>query len=493
MKTYRSKQRINVSAAAAMSANQTRRQLFQRAGMGLGGFALTSLFQSEQNAAFGQEKIGSTVGTHHPARTQSVIYIHMVGAPSHLDLFDYKPVLQERSGQLCPDEFFNGKQLAFIREQPKLFGTPTDQAFQFQRCGESGAQISNLMPNLQTVADELCFIKTLHTDQFNHAPAQMFLLSGFERFGRPSIGSWVSYGIGSENKNLPDFVTLITGQVLGAGNSAWGSGFLPTVHQGIEFRSQGDPVLFLSNPEGMRPSDRRKVVDAVKDLNALRLDDVGDPEISTRISQYEMAYRMQTSVPELMNIDDETADVHQMYGTEPGKTSFANNCLLARRLVERGVRFVQLFDQGWDHHGNIENRLAAKTKEVDQPIAALIKDLKQRGMLDDTLVVWAAEFGRTPMAQASNGGGTPTKVGRDHHKEAFTIWMAGGGTKRGHIHGATDELGYGIAENGVHIHDLNATILHLLGIDHQRLTFRYQGRQFRLTDVHGNVVNDIIS
>ncbi len=471
----------------------TRRQMFQRMGMGLGGYALTSLFNSD---ACGSEEGGDSIlrrGLHFAPRAKSVIYIHQVGAPSHLDLFDYKPELQKHHGELCPDEFFVGKQLAFIRQQPTLLGTPADEKFAFQKCGKSGIEISNLMPHLQGVADDLCFIRSLHTDQFNHAPAQMFLLSGFQLFGRPSVGSWVSYGLGSENENLPGFVVLVTGQVLGAGNSAWGSGFLPTVHQGVEFRSQGDPVLYLSNPKGVTPADRRKVVDSVKHLNGLRLDDVGDPEIATRISQYEMAYRMQTSVPELMDIESESPETHALYGTEPGKTSFANNCLLARRLVERGVRFVQLFDQGWDHHGSVFDRLPKKAKEVDQPVAALIKDLKQRGLLDDTLVVWSAEFGRTPMAQGANASGDETKAGRDHHKEAYTVWMAGGGTKGGTVYGKTDDLGYAVAEDGVHVHDFNATILHLLGIDHERLTFRYQGRQFRLTDVHGKVVKGILA
>ncbi|MEM1294686.1 MAG: DUF1501 domain-containing protein, partial [Verrucomicrobiota bacterium] len=342
--------------------------------------------------------------------------------------------------------------------------------------------------------DDLCFIRTLHTEQFNHAPAQLFMLTGFNRFGRPSIGSWASYGIGSENENLPSFVVLVTGQVLGAGNSAWGSGFLPTVHQGIEFRSQGDPVLFLSNPKGMSDAERKSTVDSINFLNKLALDDIGDPEIATRISQYEMAYRMQSSVPELMDIQSEPKAIHEMYGTQPGKTSFANNCLLARRMVERGVRFVQLFDQGWDHHGNVFGALPKKAAQVDQPIAALIKDLKNRGLLDETLIVWSAEFGRTPMAQGSSSdGSSKTKAGRDHHKEAFTVWMAGGGTKGGHVYGQTDELGYQPAENPVHVHDFNATILHLLGMDHERLTFRYQGRNFRLTDVHGHVLKDLIA
>ncbi len=467
----------------------TRRQLFQTVGMGVGGYALHELMSAD---ALGKPVSG---GLHHPAKAKNVIYIHLVGAASHLDLFDYKPELQKRTGQLCPDEMFVGKQLAFIRSQPKLLGTPAnDEKFAFKRCGDSGMHISNLLPNLQNVARELCFFRTLHTEQFNHAPAQMFLLTGFNRFGRPSIGSWTSYGIGSENHNLPSYVVLVTGNVLGAGNSAWGSGFLPTVHQGIEFRSQGDPVLFLSNPKGMSPSDRRTSVDSINYLNQLALDDIGDPEIATRISQYEMAYRMQTSVPELMDIASEPKAIHELYGAKPGSTSFANNCLLARRMVERGVRFVQLFDQGWDHHGNVFGSLPKKAAQVDKPIAALIADLKSRGLLDETLIVWCAEFGRTPMAQGLGAdGGAKSKAGRDHHKEAYTVWMAGGGVKGGYVHGQTDELGYQPAENPVHVHDFNATILHLLGIDHERLTFRYQGRNFRLTDVHGHVVEEVIA
>jgi hypothetical protein len=468
-----------------MTSLLTRRLLFQRSAFGLGGAALTQLFQ---------QRAAAVDATHHAPRAKRVIYIHMVGAPSHLDLFDLKPELQKRSGQLCPDAFFKGKQLAFIRQQPNLQGTPTTEEFAFRSCGQSGATISNLLPNLQGVADELCFIKSLHTEQFNHAPAQLFQLTGFNRFGRPSIGSWVDYGLGSENENLPGFVVLVTGNILGAGNSAWGSGFLPTRHQGVEFRSKGDPVLFLSDPPGFDRADRRTSIDAVNRLNHFRLDDIGDPEIATRISQYEMAYRMQASVPELMDTANEPESVRALYGAKPGEESFANNCLLARRLVERGVRFVQLFDQGWDHHSNLFASLKGKARAVDQPIAALITDLKSRGLLDDTLVVWAAEFGRTPMAQNTSGiGEANAKTGRDHHKEAYTVWMAGGGVKRGFSYGASDELGYGVAENPVPMHDFNATILHLLGIDHERLTFRYQGRRFRLTDVHGNVVRPLLA
>ena len=471
---------------------QNRRSFLQKSGFGFGSAALASMIN--QDAAAADDDPLVKLGLHHAPKAKRVIYIHMVGAPSHLDLFDFKPELQKRTGELCPDEFFDLNQLAFIREQPNLLGTPKDERFSFKKCGESGTEISNLLPNLQGMADRMCFIKTLHTEQFNHAPAQMLALTGFERFGRPSIGSWTSYGLGSENQNLPGFVVLITGQVLGAGNSAFGSGFLPTIYQGVEFRSKGDPVLYLSNPDGVSHLDRKLVVDAVKDLNQVALDDVGDPEIATRISQYEMAYRMQTSVPELMDIESEPNHIHEMYGTKPGESSFANNCLLARRLVERGVRFVQLFDQGWDHHGGVFDNLPKKAKQVDQPIAALLKDLRERGLLEDTLVVWNSEFGRTPMAQGASGDSSEiSKAGRDHHKEAYTVWMAGGGTKEGHVYGETDELGYGIARDPVHVHDFNATVLHLLGIDHERLTFRYQGRQFRLTDVHGEVKRGVLA
>ncbi|MCA9129904.1 MAG: DUF1501 domain-containing protein [Planctomycetales bacterium] len=461
-----------------------RRALFQRVGYGVGAYALTQLLADKQWS--------KASATDHAPRAKHVIYIHMVGAPSHLDLFDFKPELQRRTGQDCPKELFESGKFAFVRELPKLLGTPATNRFRFQKCGQSGIELSNLLPHLQAVADELTVIKSLHTNEFNHGPAQMFLLSGFNRFGRPSIGSWVNYGLGSENDSLPGFVVLITGNVLGAGSPAWGSGFLPSVHQGVEFRSQGDPVLFLSNPQGVSPGSRKRIIDTINAMNQQTLDTISDPEIATRISQYELAYRMQTAVPELMDISQESAAIHEMYGTQPGQTSFANNCLLARRLVERGVRFVQLFDQGWDTHGSVFSRVEGKAKQVDKPIAALIRDLRQRGLLDDTLVVWSAEFGRTPFGQGLDSNGESTKAGRDHHKDAYTVWLAGGGTRPGTVYGATDEIGYQIVENPVHVHDLNATLLHLLGIDHQRLTFRYQGRQYRLTDVHGQVVHDIL-
>ena len=456
----------------------TRRQLFQQSGMGIGGLALSSMLA--------QDARGLTPDLSHFApRAKNVIYIHLIGGPSHLDLFDEKPELQKHDGEKCPDEFFVGKKLAFIRDHPKLLGTRQDHKFAFKPCGKSGLKISNLMPHLQGVADELCMIKTMHTEQFNHAPAQMFLQSGFARFGRPSMGAWVNYGLGSVNQNLPGFVVMVTGQYPGAGNSIFGSGFLPSVYQGVEFRSQGDPVLFLSNPDGMDRPARRRMVDRINRLNEVHLADVGDPEIATRISQYEMAYRMQASVPELMDISAESKRIHERYGTQPGKTSFANNCLLARRLVERGVRFVQLFDQGWDHHSGVFTSLPGKCEQVDRPVAALISDLRDRGLLDETLVIWGSEFGRTPMAQ---GGG-----GRDHHNEAFTMWIAGGGVTPGVTYGETDPLGYRAVQNKVHVHDFNATVLHLLGLDHEQLTFKFQGRPFRLTDVAGHVIHEIIS
>ena len=401
----------------------TRRQLFQRVGLGVGGFALANLLNNDLSA------VPQNPFSHFAPKAKNVIYFHLVGAPSHLDLFDYKPELQKRNGELCPKEMFEGKQLAFIRSRPSLLGTSKESKYEFKKCGKSGIRISNLLPHLQTVADDMCFIRTLHTEQFNHAPAQMFMQTGFERFGRPSLGAWTNYGIGSPNKDLPGFVVMVTGSYPGAGNSVFGSGFLPSVYQGIEFRGKGDPVLFLSNPKGVDASARRKVISAVNQLNEMQLDGVGDPEIATRISQYEMAYRMQTSVPELKDLSKESQTTLDAYGAKVGGAGFANNCLLARRMVERGVRFVQLFDQGWDHHSGVFSRLPGKCKQVDQPIAALVKDLKERGLLDETLVVWSAEFGRTPMGQGTGGSGEKTAIGRDHHKEAFTVWMAGGGTK----------------------------------------------------------------
>jgi hypothetical protein len=349
------------------------------------------------------------------------------------------------------------------------------------------------LPNLASVADELCVIRSLHTEEINHAPAQMFLHTGFGRGGRPSFGSWVAYGLGSENRDLPAYVVLLSGPLGGAGTSLWSSGFLPSVYQGIQFRSFGDPVLFLSNPKGQDANDRRQVLDAINDLNRSQLEAVGDPEIATRIEQYEMAFRMQTSVPDLMDLAKESPRTLNSYGAVPGKASFANNCLLARRLVERGVRIIELYDSDWDHHGDLANRLPAKCRDVDRGMAALINDLKQRGLLDSTLIVWGSEFGRTPLRQGISGDGAATKPGRDHHKDAYTMWLAGGGVKAGISYGQSDDLGFNVAEQPVHVHDLNATVLHLLGLDHEKLTYKYQGREFRLTDVHGRVVKEIVA
>lgn len=474
----------------------SRRHLFQTSTMGLGSLALGSLLARDLPAdeinmpSTGAEHSERPVRPHKPARAKNVIFIHLVGAPSHLDLFDYKPELQRLDGQLIPDHLWQGLRLAFIRKQPRLLGTQ----MKFAKHGQSGLELSELLPHLSTVADELCMIKSLHTEQFNHAPAQLMFQTGFGQFGRPSLGSWVNYGLGSANDNLPGFVVLITGNVAGAGNSLWGSGFLPSTYQGIEFRSKGDPVLFLSNPDGIDQTARRRIVDGINRMNQYQLADIGDPETATRISQYEMAYRMQSAVPELMDTGSESKATHALYGTQPGRSSFANNCLLARRMVERGVRFVQLFDESWDHHSSVFPSLRKKCQDVDQPIAALIKDLKQRGMLEDTLVVWGAEFGRTPMLQGTENTGRPNdKVGRDHHKDAFTVWMAGGGVKGGITYGKTDDIGFHITENPMHVNDFHATLLHLLGIDHEQLTFKFQGRRFRLTDVAGTVATDILS
>ncbi|MEZ6065834.1 MAG: DUF1501 domain-containing protein [Planctomycetaceae bacterium] len=395
--------------------------------------------------------------------------------------------MRRLSGQPMPDDLWEGLRLAFIREAgPARLALPLRPT----RCEWSRA--FELLPHLGKVADELCH-QGLHTEHFNHAPAQLFFTTGFGRFGRPSLGSWVNYGLGSENRNLPGFVVMVTGSVAGAGNSLWGSGFLPSVYQGIEFRTQGDPVLFLSNPAGMTTDDRRRIIESVNQLNRAQLDEVGDPEIATRINQYELAYRMQSAVPELMDLSSEPKHVQAAYGAQPGKTSFANNCLLARRLIERGVRFVQLFDEGWDHHSGVFKGLPNKCKQVDQPLAALIADLKARGLLDETLVVWGAEFGRTPMVQGKSNTGENNNIGRDHHKDAFSVWMAGGGVKGGFTYGRTDDIGFHVAENPMHVNDFHATLLHLLGLNHEQLTFRFQGREFRLTDVAGKVAHEIIA
>jgi hypothetical protein len=463
-----------------------RRDFLRQGGLCLGTAALGSLLQ--QSTASADNPLSPRKG-HFESRAKSVIYLHMIGAPSQLDLFDPKPELIKRDNQVCPESFLLGRRFAFIGGEMRLAGSKST----FVQNGQSGHSISTMLPHLSKVADELCMVHSMHTEEINHAPAQIFLHTGFGRGGRPSLGSWLTYGLGSENEDLPAYVVLQSGPASGAGSSTYSSGFLPSVHQGVPFRSEGDSVLYLSNPKDHSASSRRAVLDAVNDLNQAHLVEVGDQEIATRINQYEMAYRMQTSVPELMNIEGETEDTLELYGAKPGKASFANNCLLARRLVERGVRIVELYDSDWDHHGGIEKRLASKCLDVDQAAAALITDLKQRDMLKDTLVIWGSEFGRTPIAQGIDGQGKKAAAGRDHHKDAFTVWLAGGGIRGGVSYGKTDEFGFSITENPVHVHDLNATVLHLLGLDHERLTFKYQGREFRLTDVSGHVMTDWLS
>ncbi len=469
----------------------TRRHFFQRCGVGVGTVALASLLNER---LLGGEPVNLLAAKppHFPGKAKRVIYLHMAGSPSQLDLFDYKPKLQEMNGQACPESLFKKERFAFIKGVPKMLGTPHS----FSRHGKSGTELSQLLPHTAEIVDDIAVVKSMFTEQFNHAPAQLFLHTGSARLGRPSMGSWLTYGLGSETQDLPAFVVLVSGgKTPDGGASLWGSGFLPTIYQGVQCRSQGDPVLYVSNPRGLDAGTRRDSLDALNDLNALQLKSVGDPETVTRIAQYEMAYRMQTSVPELMEIAKEPASIHELYGTEPGKVSFANNCLLARRLIERGTRFVQLFHWGWDQHGeqkdtDIRYGLERQTKATDRACAALIKDLKQRGLLEDTLVVWGGEFGRTPMNEERNGS---KFLGRDHHPHCFTIWMAGGGIKPGITYGATDDLGYHVSENKVHVHDLQATILHCLGLDHTQLTYRFQGRDFRLTDVHGEVVKGLLA
>jgi hypothetical protein len=423
-----------------------------------------------------------------------VIFLHMAGAPSQLELFDYKPELLRLHNQTCPDSLLEGKRFAFIRGRPNMLGPQAE----FAPRGDSGLAVSDLLPHFHGVVDRVTLLKAMHTDQFNHAPAQLLMHTGGPRVGRPSLGSWVTYGLGSENENLPGFIVLLSGgKQPDAGRSVFGSGFLPTVFQGVQCRSGADPVLYVGDPAGTDRELRRQAVEAINDINERRYAEIGDPEILTRISQYEMAFRMQLSVPEVMDVSDEPEWVHAMYGSRPGESSFANNCLLARRLVEKGVRFVQLFDWGWDAHGAAESEalnhgFLQKCREMDRPVAALIRDLEQRGLLDETLVVWGGEFGRTPM-QENRGGETNPFLGRDHHSEAFTMWMAGGGVKQGFSYGETDEIGYSGISGRVHIHDLHATILHLLGFDHERLIYHFQGRPFRLTDVSGRVVREVLT
>ena len=461
----------------------SRRWFFEQCGVGLGAMALGNLFaQSGYAANSTPDDPLAPKKPHFPPKAKSVIFLFMAGAPSHLELFDYKPQLAKYDGTLPPAELLKGYRAAFISPSSKLLGPK----FKFAKCGNNGAELSELLPGLATVVDEVAIVKSMVTDAFNHAPGQLLMNTGTQQFGRPSMGAWVLYGLGSESRDLPAFVVFSSGaKGPSGGNSCWGSGFLPTVYQGVQFRSSGDPVLYLSNPRGVDKELERDSLDSIRRLNQMRLGVTGDPEIATRISSFEMAFRMQASAPDLMDVSREPKKVLEMYGAEPGKPSFANNCLLARRLVERGVRFVQLYHESWDQHGNLVKDIKKNCQDTDQACAALVQDLKQRGMLDSTLVVWGGEFGRTPMSQGGNDG-------RDHHPNAFTMWLAGGGIKRGITRGESDELGFNVIKDKVHVHDLHATILHLLGFDHTKLTYRFQGRDFRLTDVHGEVVKELL-
>ena len=469
-----------------------RRWFFKECGVGLGTIALASLMKADKaRAAEAAAPAGRSSAMnplaprqpHYAPKAKRVIYMFMAGAPSHLELFDYKPELAKRNGQLPPASLLKDYRAAFINVNSALLGPK----YQFGRYGKCGAELSELLPHIGAVADDICLVKSMQTDAVNHAPGQILMNTGSQQFGRPSLGAWSVYGLGSESDVLPGYVVLSSAKGTSGGASNWGAGFLPTMYAGVPFRSTGDPVLYLSNPRGLDAEAQKASLETLRRLNEMQFADVGDPEIAARIQSYEMAYRMQASAPELMDLSQEPKHVLEMYGiSDPKQSSYARNCLLARRLIERGVRFVQLFHEAWDQHGDLKGAVKRNATDTDKPSAALVKDLKARGLLDDTLLVWGGEFGRTPMVQGGDDG-------RDHHNRAFTVWLAGGGIKPGLTHGATDELGFNAVKDPVHVHDLNATILHLLGFDHTRLTYRFQGRDFRLTDVHGNIVRPILA
>ena len=472
---------------------QTRRHFFFDCQVGIGSMALASMLHQDLSAndAFpllpGSNPMAPRQG-HFPAKAKNIIFLFMAGGPSHLELFDYKPQLQKLDGQVIPESYVKNKRFAFLKKDAKLLGTRR----KFQQHGECGMMLSDLLPHLGQIVDDVCLVRSMKTEVFNHGPAKLFTNTGSPRFGRPSMGAWTTYGLGSESQNLPGFVVLQSGPRGPRGGSPlWGSGFLPTTYQGVPFLNGADPILNLSNPKGIDHRQQGEFIHAVNQLNQLRREATGDPEIQTRMAAYEMSYRMQTSAPELMDLRKESAETLKMYGADPVKPSFARNCLLARRLVEQGVRFVQLYHTDWDHHGNPGTNLGKplddRCRETDQSSAALIQDLKRRGLLDETLVIWGGEFGRTPQGEPRD------TLGRDHHIDAYALWLAGGGIQGGSIIGKTDELGYYSVEDPVHVHDLQATILHLLGLNHELLTFRFQGRDFRLTDVAGTVVDKMIS
>lgn len=462
--------------------HETRRHFFRNCGIGVGKIALASMFAqaaAPREAAAEQASPFAPKATHFPAKAKRVIYLFMAGAPSQLDLFDYKPKLAELAGKPIPPSVIQGQRYAFIQPDAAVLGPQ----FSFAKHGQSGLEISEVMPHLAKVADDISVVRSVHTDLFNHAPAQLFCNTGNGVPGRPSMGAWLSYGIGSEARDLPSFVVLKSGGSLSGGAAMWNAGFLPSVHQGVPFRGQGDPILHVSNPAGYDKQAQRESIDLIRQLNQQQLNEVGDAEIQTRMDAYEMAFRMQTRAPELMDFSQETQETMDLYGADPKKPSqaYANNCLLARRLAERGVRFIQVYHAGWDHHSNVKGSLMGQCKQTDQATAALILDLKRRGLLEDTLVVWGGEFGRTPMVEASAALGR--SQGRDHHPQAFTMWFAGGGIKPGISLGQTDELGFHAVERPVHVHDVQATILRCLGIDHEQLTYRFRGLNFKLTGV----------
>jgi hypothetical protein len=473
--------------AAERARHLSRRWFFRDCTLGLGSIALASLLDAPARADAAPSDPLAPRRPHHAPRAKAVIYLFMAGAPSQLELFDYKPTLAKYNGRPVPKDILGGQTYAFIKPDSAIYAPE----FKFARHGASGAWVSEALPHLATVADDLTIIRSMNTDAFNHAPGQIFMNTGSQQFGRPSMGAWVTYGLGSESRDLPAFVVLNSAGGLSGGAGNFGAGFLPSVYQGVPFRKGADPILYLSNPAGLSRGLQRRTLDTVRELNERRLGIVGDPEIATRINAFELAYRMQAAAPDLMDISREPAETLEMYGAKPGEASFANNCLLARRLVERGVRFVQLFHEAWDHHSDVKGGVRNQAGQTDRASAALVRDLKRRGLLDEVIVVWGGEFGRTPQVEAS--AELSRSLGRDHHPQAFTYWLAGGGAKAGVTVGETDDFGFNVVKDKVHVHDLHATLLHLLGFDHEKLTHRFQGRDYRLTDVHGEVVSKIVA
>ncbi len=483
-----------MSHLAAVRTAVSRRCFLEHGALGLGRVALASLLSGAldvgSTARGGEllpaDPLAARAG-HFAPRAKAVIHLFMAGAPSHLDLFDYKPRLAQYEGRPIPPDVIAGQRYAFIRADAAAMGPQ----FKFAKQGQCGTEIAEVLPHLGQVVDDICLVRSVHTDQFNHAPAQILLNTGFPQPGRPSMGSWVTYGLGAETRELPAFVVMSTGAGISGGAANWSSGFLPTIYSGVRFRNQAEPIVDVANPDGIDARTQRDTLDVVEQLNRMRMERIGDPEIATRIASYEMAYRLQTSAPDLIDLSGETQATLDLYGAKPEQPSFARACLLARRMVERGVRFISIYNEGWDAHSDLAGNHRKNCGDTDQASAALVRDLRQRGLYDETLVIWGGEFGRTPMVESNVALGR--SLGRDHHPQAFSMWLAGGGIKPGICHGSTDDLGFNVVENPVHVYDLQATILHQLGLDHERLTFRYAGRDFRLTDVHGSVVRDLLA